>query len=121
MNEQMITALVLATLAAMTFSVRAYPASGPGPGGSIQITSPQDGATINGQSDNELMFDVHPSPDGNHVHIYVDDGRPTIVRKWKDSFTLPMLSPGKHEICVKEAMVNHILAGLQKCISVTAK
>lgn len=116
MNEQMIIALLLASLAAMAFSARAYSADA-----SIMISSPKDGATISSQKQDKVVFNVHPSPDGNHLHFYIDKGRPTIVRMWKGSFTLPMLSPGKHEICIREAMVNHILTGLHKCISVTAR
>jgi hypothetical protein len=122
MNKQMITAFFLLTtfVSSAALSMDAYSDTG-GSGGSIQITSPKDGAEINGQARNEVVFDVHPSPDGNHLHFYVDDGNPTIVREWKGSFTLPSLSSGKHEICIKEAMVNHVLTGLQKCISVTAR
>jgi hypothetical protein len=119
MNKKTITALFLATTlaSASAFSVNAYAAQE----GSIQITSPKDGAEINGQARNEVVFDVNHTANGNHLHFYIDDGGPTIVREWKGNFTLPSLSLGKHEICIKEATVDHVLTGLQKCISVTAK
>lgn len=101
-------------VSASTFAVGAY-------AGDIEISSPMNGAVIDGQAHNEIMFKVNPTPDGNHLHFYVDHGNPKIVREWQGTFTLPALSPGKHEVCIKEAMVNHVLTGLQKCIFLTAK
>lgn len=91
------------------------------PGGSVQISAPANGAVIDGQARNRLVFDVHPSPEGNHVHIYIDDHRPDVVHMFKGSFTLPHFSPGKHKICLREATSDHVLTGLAKCITVTAK
>lgn len=119
MNKYAIAGLFLATTLASTatFFMDAYADSG----GEIQISSPADNAEIEGKTKNEVVFDVRHSPDGNHLHFYVDNGDPTIVRHWKGSFTLPALPPGKHTVCIKEAMVNHVLTGLQKCISLNAK
>jgi hypothetical protein len=121
MNKKIINFFYLLTALASLTVFPMYAHSDSMGSGSIQITSPKDGAVIDGKARNEVVFDVQHSANGNHLHFYVDDGNPTIVREWKGSFTLPSLSSGKHEICIKEAMVNHVLTGLQKCISVTAK
>lgn len=129
MNKQTIRGIVF--LVALAASSVAFPmgsyfdkgssGSTGGAGGSIQITAPKDGATIDGRARNDMVFDVHPSPSGNHLHFYIDNGKPDIVREWKGSYTLPALALGKHEICIKEATAGHVLTGLQKCITVTAK
>lgn len=119
MNQRIFTTLLLgATLAAGGLSLSAYAA---GPGGSVMIESPKDGATISANSDIKVTFKVEHSADGNHLHFYVDNGNPTIVRMWSGTATLPGVSAGKHEICIKEATVSHALTGLQKCVSVEAK
>jgi hypothetical protein len=119
MNQRIFTAVLLAaSVAAGGLSLSAYAA---GPGGSITIESPKDGAKIGANSGIKVEFKVQHSADGNHLHFYVDDGNPTIVREWNGSVTLPGVSPGKHEICIKEATAIHVLTGLEKCISVEAK
>lgn len=116
MSKQTISTLFfLAATAAFSFGAHAAQT------GSIRISSPADGATIDGHARNDVIFSAHPSGDGNHLHFYVDNGRPAMVHEWKGHFTLPVLSAGKHEICVKEATANHTLTGLQKCITVNAR
>lgn len=89
--------------------------------GSAQITSPKDGALIDGEKKNMLVYDFHPGPSGNHLVIDVDKEGPAVVREWRGSYRLPLLGRGKHEICVKEANSSGISTGLQKCISVNAR
>ena len=75
-------------------------------------------------SGNKLEFNVHLSPDGNHVHIYIDDQRPIIDRDIHNcpcSIDLPNLTPGKHTIAVKEATVSHALTGIEGVTTVTVK
>jgi hypothetical protein len=93
-------------------------------GGSITIISPQNGAMLQSGSGNKLSFNVHLSPSGNHVHIYVDDQSPIIDRDIHNcpcSIDLPDLSPGKHTIAVKEATVSHALTGVEGSTTVTVK
>jgi hypothetical protein len=119
MNQRIFTVMLLsASLAAGGLSLSAYAA---GPGGSVTIESPKDGAEISANSDIKVEFKVQHSSGGNHLHFYVDNGPPTIVRKWSGSETLPGVSPGKHEICIKEATEAHVLTGLEKCVSIEAK
>jgi hypothetical protein len=92
--------------------------------GSITITSPANGAVLQGNADNKLDFNVKLSPTGNHLHIYVDDGNPIIDRDISHcpcSITLPKLSPGKHVIAIKEATVSHALTGVEAVETVTSK
>jgi hypothetical protein len=92
--------------------------------GSITIISPANGAVLSSGSGNKLEFNVHFSPNGNHVHIYVDDQNPIVFRDAGHcpcTADLPELSPGKHTIVVKEATVSHALTGVQGSTVVTVK
>lgn len=92
--------------------------------GSITISSPANGAMLLSGSGNKLEFNVHLGPNGNHVHIYVDDQRPIIDRDigyCPCSINFPDLSPGKHTIAVKEATVSHALTGVEDSVTVTVK
>ena len=91
--------------------------------GSITITSPANGATVPGAGD-KLEFSIHLSPNGNHVHVYVDDQDPMVVRDIGHcpcSVDLPTLSAGKHTIVVKEATSSHAMTGVQGTVTVTVK
>ena len=48
--------------------------------GSITITSPADNAVLQSGTGNKLAFNVRLGPNGNHVHIYVDDQNPIVFR-----------------------------------------
>ncbi len=92
--------------------------------GVITILSPKNGAVLHSGSNIKLSYNVHLSPSGNHLHIYVDDHDPIIDRDVSNcpcSMTLPHLSPGKHRVAVKEAMVNHVLTGVQAMVMFTVK
>ena len=92
--------------------------------GSITIISPANGAVLPSGSGNKLEFNVHLSPDGNHVHIYVDDQHPIVDRDVGHcpcSIDLPQLSPGKHTIVVKEATVSHALTGIEGTVTTTVQ
>jgi hypothetical protein len=92
--------------------------------GSITIISPANGAMLQSGSGDKLEFNVHLSPNGNHVHIYVDDQSPIVDRDIHNcpcSIDLPDLSPGKHTIAVKEATVSHALTGVEGSTTVTVK
>ena len=92
--------------------------------GSITITSPANGAMLASDSGNKLEFNVHLSPTGNHVHIYVDDHSPIIDRDINNcpcSINLPVLGSGKHTVVIKEATVSHALTGVQDSVAFTVK
>lgn len=88
----------------------------------VTISSPADGAKVMRSARNEIKFDVASTPNADHVHIYVDNKDPIIVKKLKGSLALEKLSAGQHDICVKVADKNHaLLAGAEKCIMITAE
>ena len=92
--------------------------------GSITITSPANGAVLQSDSGNKLDFNVHLSPNGNHVHIYVDDQNPIVFRDVGHcpcSIDLPVLASGKHTIVVKEATVSHAMTGVEGAVTVSVK
>jgi hypothetical protein len=91
--------------------------------GSITITSPANGATLQ-SAGNKLEFNVHLGSNGNHVHIYVDDQNPIVFRDAGHcpcSIDLPDLSSGKHTIVVKEATSSHAMTGVQASVTATVK
>jgi len=92
--------------------------------GSITITSPADNAVLQSGTGNKLDFNVRLGPNGNHVHIYVDDQNPIVFRDVSHcpcSIDLPKLSPGKHIIVVKEATSSHAMTGVQGSVTATVK
>lgn len=92
--------------------------------GYIKIIAPTDGKVLNNGRGDKLKYDVKLSPDGNHLHVYVDNNRPIIDHKVKGcpcAITLPPLSPGKHTVAVKEATKHHHLTGLMSSVTFDVK
>lgn len=92
--------------------------------GSISILSPKDGATVMGSAQNALEFNLKQSPQGHHLHVYVDDNKPIIVRQVTGcpcKVELPALSPGQHTVVVKEATAGHAPTGVEATVHFTAK
>jgi hypothetical protein len=92
--------------------------------GSITILEPKSGGELASGSVNKLKYDVKLSPSGNHLHVYVDDQPPIVVREAKNcpcSIELPKLSTGKHSIVVKEATSGHSLTGVESVVTVSVK
>jgi len=92
--------------------------------GSITITSPVNDAVLQSATGNKLEFNVHLSPNGNHVHVYVDDQDPIVFRDVSHcpcSIALPKLSSGKHTIVVKESTSSHAMTGVQSSVTATVK
>jgi len=86
--------------------------------------APKDGAILNSGAVNRLKYNVHLSPTGDHLHIYIDDQKPIISREVSGcpcGIDLPSLAPGKHVIVVKEATSAHVLTGLQATVTFTVK
>ena len=108
----------LATLPTSVF------AADPPAAGSITIMSPANDAALQSGKGNKLEFNLQLSPNGNHVHIYVDDQQPIVYRdvsRCPCSVTLPQLTAGKHTIAVKEATTSHALTGVEGSVTVTVK
>jgi len=90
----------------------------------ITILAPKDGAVLNSGTENKLQYNVHLSPTGNHLHIYIDNQKPIISRDVSHcpcGIDLPDLVPGKHVITIKEATSAHVLTGLQRAVTVTVQ
>lgn len=97
----------LSSYAGMAFSADA---------GSITIITPSDGAVVSGKAISKLIYRVKLGPEGNHLHVYVDDQKPIVDRDVTGcpcSVDLPPISAGKHVIVVREARADHSLTGLQ--------
>ena len=110
----------------LCFAVAAMPLANPASAadpGSITIISPKDGAVLGGGG-NKLEYDVHLSPNGNHLHIYIDNQDPIITKNVSTcpcSIGLPALATGKHVLAVKEATAGHALTGVQSAVTVNVK
>ncbi|HUX30697.1 MAG TPA: hypothetical protein VMV78_08745 [Thiobacillus sp.] len=89
--------------------------------GKALITSPTDGATLDGMDENRLAYEVVHGPRGDHAHLYVDNKEVAILRKSKGSYLLETLSSGKHSLCVKVVNKAHVPIGIEQCIQVTVK
>lgn len=92
--------------------------------GMVTISSPANGAVLQSGDGNKLQFNVNLSPNGNHVHIYVDDQAPIVdrdVSRCPCSIDLPKLSAGTHTIVVKEATSSHAMTGVQGAVTVSVK
>ncbi len=98
--------------------------SGTAETGSVTILAPKDGAVLASGTGIKLTYKVHLSPNGNHLHIYVDNNSPIIDRDVSGcpcSITLPNLTAGAHQVAVKEATVIHHLTGVQSTVKFTVK
>jgi hypothetical protein len=101
----------------------ASPALAADSAGSITISAPAKDAVL-GAMGNKVEFNVHLGPNGNHVHIYVDDQDPIVFRDVSHcpcSVALPKLSSGKHTIVIKEATSGHAMTGVQSSVTATVK
>ena len=87
----------------------------------IQILAPANGAEIGAGVPVVLSYDVTLAPNGNHIHFYVDNHMAGLSHELKGTFSLGILAPGTHDICIKEATVAHVLIGVNRCILVTVK
>ena len=85
---------------------------------SVTISSPSDGAKISKKSKIEVSYEVVPGPNGDHVHLYVDDKEAVVIRKLKGNYTVEPLDPGKHAICIKIVNKGHTPIGSQACTNI---
>lgn len=138
MNKHSTVLAILAFGLLITFSPSSPQAAvrpGPGPGshsplllaeagGMITILSPKEGEAFKSGSGIKLKYNIKLSPDGNHIHVYIDDQSPIIDRDVENcpcSITLPDLSSGEHTIFMKEATVSHVLTGVEAKVDIKVK
>jgi hypothetical protein len=98
----------------------AIPSTGFGQG-TVLITSPGDGATLDAMDEIRLAYEVNPGPRGDHAHLYVDNKEVAILRERKGSYLLETLSSGNRSLCVKVVNKAHVPIGIGQCIQVTVK
>lgn len=89
--------------------------------GKAVITSPADGATLDGMDENRIAYEVVNGPRGDHAHLYIDNKEVAILRKSKGSYLLETLSSGKRSLCVKVVNKAHVPIGIEHCIQVMVK
>lgn len=87
--------------------------------GSIAITQPTQGATLDGMAQNKVVYEVMPGPRGDHVHLYVDAKEVAILRQLKGEYTLKNLAAGPHDICIKVVDKGHTPIGVEQCVKVS--
>lgn len=87
--------------------------------GSIAITQPTQGATLDGMAQNKVVYEVMPGPRGDHVHLYVDAKEAAILRQLKGEYTLKNLAAGPHDICIKVVDKGHTPIGVEQCVKVS--
>ena len=85
---------------------------------SVTISSPIDGAKISRKSKIEVSYEVISGPNGDHVHLYVDEKEAVVIRKLKSTYTVEPLDPGKHAICIKIVNKGHTPIGSQACTNI---
>ena len=89
--------------------------------GSVTISAPANGAKISPSAITTITYDVTPGSAGDHVHLYVDNGEASVIRKLKGNYSLDKLPLGKHEICIKVVTKSHTPTGVQQCIKVSVE
>jgi len=84
----------------------------------VNITAPSDGEILDVMDQNKIAYDVEPGPDGDHVHVYIDDEEVGILRQLTGSYTFESLPEGEHELCIKVVNRAHVPIGVEDCVNV---
>jgi hypothetical protein len=88
-------------------------------GGKVVIHSPEDGATVSGDS-LKVSFEIaDKGKRGDHVHVFLN-GK-LLKPVYGKSHTIKGLEKGEHTIEVKLASKNHIILGPKAAVLVTVK
>lgn len=87
---------------------------------SVKITSPAEGAKFEAMAKINVAYEVMPGPNGDHVHLYVDNKEAAILRQLKGSHSLPPLASGPHDICIRVVNKGHTPIGVEQCVQVAA-
>ena len=89
--------------------------------GMVKITNPKDNALFDADEAYPLDYEIELGKGGDHFHVWVDDKKGPAQRTLKGTYTLPKLSPGKHEISIKVVDKDHVPTGPEKTLNITAK
>lgn len=60
-----------------------------------KITYPHDGEKLGAASRKQIDYEVDPGPQGDHVHLYVDNGEAAVLRKLAGSHPLESIPQGR--------------------------
>jgi len=86
-----------------------------------KITFPSDGAKLGAMSQNRIDYEVVPGPQGDHIHLYVDNKEAVILRKLSGSHELDPLPQGAHTLCIKVVNKAHVPIGVEQCVKVSVE
>ena len=87
----------------------------------IKILAPANDAQFSAGTPIVLSYAVTLAPNGNHIHVYVDNHMVGLSHELQGNFAIGTLPSGIHAICIKEATAAHVLIGVNRCIVVTVK
>ena len=62
---------------------------------SVTISSPVDGAKVGTSEPVSVAYEVVPGPNGNHVHLYVDDSEIAVLRQLKGTTSASRSRPAE--------------------------
>ena len=82
----------------------------------VSISSPVAGSTFSPSSKIDISYTATPGPKGDHVHLYMDDQKPVVLKQLAGSYTLGALTPGKHGVCIRIVDSSHAEIGVQDCV-----
>lgn len=86
--------------------------------GKVTILAPEAGAVLTGTGAHQLQYNVAPGPNGEHIHVYVDDKEVGVLRTLKGSYPLEGLASGARTICIKVVNKAHTPVGVDGCVKV---
>ncbi|MGA8146116.1 MAG: hypothetical protein WB870_00895 [Gallionellaceae bacterium] len=89
--------------------------------GKITISAPANDATVTPNDDVEITYEAVLGPNGNHLHLYLDDKRIDVLHQLKGKADVGMIPAGSHKICLTENTASHAPTGVETCINVTSK
>jgi hypothetical protein len=114
MNTKMLVPVIFSTLLACSGS--AFAAEG-----KITISAPANDATVGQNDDVEITYEAVLGPNGDHLHLYLDNKRIDVLHQLKGKADVGLIPPGSHKICLAENTSSHVPTGVETCISINSK
>ena len=108
-------------LAITTLATLALPLSANAEVGTVKILAPTENALLDSDEEYPLNYEIVLGKGDDHFHVWVDDKKSPAQRTTKGTYTLPILSPGKHVIYIKIVDKGHVPTGPEQTIHVTAR
>jgi hypothetical protein len=89
--------------------------------GKITISAPANDSTVSQNDDVEITYEAILGPNGDHLHLYLDNKRIDVLHQLKGKADVGMIPAGSHKICLAENTSSHVPTGVETCINVTSK